>query len=80
MIRDGGVLDNVRILAPRTVALMTSNQSGTLHSTTGLGFGLGFQTVDRYGASGMAGSALSVGAEPTEQPTKSMSRAAPFWC
>ena len=33
---------------------MTSNQSGTLHSSTGLGFGFGFQTVDRYGASGMA--------------------------
>ena len=55
MVRNGGVLDGVRILAPRTVALMTTNQSGTLHSTTGLGFGLGFQTVDRYGASGMAG-------------------------
>ncbi|MBI4485343.1 MAG: serine hydrolase, partial [Acidobacteria bacterium] len=23
------------------------------HSTTGLGFGLGFQTTDRYGANGM---------------------------
>ena len=34
---------------------MTTKQSGTLHSTTGLGFGLGFQTVDRYGASGLAG-------------------------
>ncbi len=55
MIRNGGALDGVRILAPRTVALMTTNQSGTLHSTTGLGFGYGFQTVDRYGASGMAG-------------------------
>jgi CubicO group peptidase (beta-lactamase class C family) len=55
MIRNGGALDGVRILAPRTVALMTTNQSGTRHSTTGLGFGLGFQTVDRYGASGMAG-------------------------
>jgi CubicO group peptidase (beta-lactamase class C family) len=55
MIRNGGALGGVRILAPRTVALMTTNQSGTLHSTTGLGFGLGFQTVDRYGASGMAG-------------------------
>ena len=32
-----------------------TNQIGTLHSTTGLGFGLGFETVDRYGASGMAG-------------------------
>jgi CubicO group peptidase (beta-lactamase class C family) len=55
MIRNGGALDGVRILSPRTVALMTTNQSGTLHSTTGLGFGLGFETVDRYGASGMAG-------------------------
>jgi len=33
---------------------MTTNQSGTLHSTNGLGFGFGFETVDRYGASGMA--------------------------
>lgn len=55
MIRNGGALDDVRILGSRTVELMTTNQSGTLHSTTGLGFGLGFQTVDRYGASGMAG-------------------------
>jgi CubicO group peptidase (beta-lactamase class C family) len=55
MVRNGGALDGVRILAPRTVELMTTNQSGTLHSATGLGFGFGFQTVDRYGASGMAG-------------------------
>jgi CubicO group peptidase (beta-lactamase class C family) len=54
-IRKGGALGGVRILAPRTAELMTTNQSGTLHSTTGLGFGLGFETVDRYGASGMAG-------------------------
>ena len=32
MIRKGGALDGVRILAPRTVALMTTNQIGTLHS------------------------------------------------
>ncbi|SPE39934.1 Beta-lactamase [Candidatus Sulfopaludibacter sp. SbA3] len=55
MIRNGGALDGVRLLGSRTVALMTTNQSGTLHSTTGLGFGFGFETVDRYGASGMAG-------------------------
>jgi CubicO group peptidase (beta-lactamase class C family) len=54
MIRNEGALGGVRILGPRTVALMTSNQIGTLHSTTGLGFGLGFESVDRYGASGMA--------------------------
>jgi CubicO group peptidase (beta-lactamase class C family) len=58
MIRNGGALDGIRILSPRTVALMTTNQSGTLHSTTGLGFGLGFETVDRYGAGGLS----SVGA------------------
>jgi CubicO group peptidase (beta-lactamase class C family) len=55
MIRNGGTLDGVRILSPRTVELMTTNQSGTLHSATGLGFGFGFETVDRYGAKGMAG-------------------------
>jgi CubicO group peptidase (beta-lactamase class C family) len=54
MIRNGGAVDGVRILSPRTVALMTTNQSGTLHSTTGLGFGLGFETVDRYGAYSLA--------------------------
>ena len=53
MIRGGGAVDGVRILSPRTVALMTSNQVGTLHSQTGLGFGLGFETTDRYGANGM---------------------------
>jgi len=58
MTRNGGALDGVRILSPRSVALMTTNQSGPLHSTTGLGFGFGFETVDRYGALGLA----SVGA------------------
>ena len=53
MIRRGGALDGVRILSPRTVALMTTNQVGTLHSQTGLGFGLGFETTDRYGANGL---------------------------
>jgi CubicO group peptidase (beta-lactamase class C family) len=54
-IRNDGVLDGVRILAPRTAQLMKTNQSGTLHSTTGLGFGYGFETVDRYGAKELAG-------------------------
>src|SRR4030095_13646920 len=34
MIRRGGELDGVRILAPRSVKLMTTNQVGTLHSGT----------------------------------------------
>lgn len=52
-IRLGGTVDSVRLLSPRSVRLMATNQSGTLHSTTGLGFGLGFETTDRYGANGM---------------------------
>jgi CubicO group peptidase (beta-lactamase class C family) len=54
-IRRGGALGGVRILGPRAAELMTTNQIGQLHSTTGLGFGFGFETVDRYGAKGMAG-------------------------
>ena len=54
MIRRGGALDGVRVLGPRAAQLMHTNQSGLLHSTTGLGFGYGFETVDRYGANGMA--------------------------
>ena len=52
-MRLGGAIDGVRILSPRAVQLMTTNQVGTLHSTTGLGFGLGFETTDRYGANGL---------------------------
>jgi CubicO group peptidase (beta-lactamase class C family) len=54
MVRNGGAYGATRILAPRTVALMTTNQVGTLHSTAGLGFGLGFETIDQYGANGLA--------------------------
>jgi CubicO group peptidase (beta-lactamase class C family) len=53
MIRNGGALDGARILAPRSVELMTTNQVGTLHSPNGLGFGLGFEVTERYGANGM---------------------------
>jgi CubicO group peptidase (beta-lactamase class C family) len=52
-IRNGGTFGSVRILAPRTVELMTTNQVNTLHSPSGLGFGLGFETTERYGANGM---------------------------
>jgi CubicO group peptidase (beta-lactamase class C family) len=58
MTRNGGTLDGARVLSPRSIGLMTTNQSGTLHSSTGLGFGFGFETVDRYGALGLS----SVGA------------------
>jgi CubicO group peptidase (beta-lactamase class C family) len=61
MIRRGGTLDGVRILAPRTVALMTTNQVGNLYRTPGLGFGLGFETTDVYGAGGTMASVGSFG-------------------
>ena len=52
MIRNGGAVDGHRILAPHTVRLMTSTQLGSTPYTEGLGFGFGFETVERYGASG----------------------------
>jgi len=53
-IRQGGSLDGVRLLSPRAVQLMSTNQVGTLHSPTGLGFGFGFESVDRFGANTMS--------------------------
>jgi CubicO group peptidase (beta-lactamase class C family) len=53
MIRNGGSLDGAKILSPRSVDLMSTNQVGTLHSPSGLGFGLGFEVTERYGANGM---------------------------
>ena len=52
-IRLGGTVDRVRLLSARSVRLMATNQVGTLHSPNGLGFGLGFETTDRFGANGM---------------------------
>ena len=52
MLLNGGALDGTRILAPATVTLMTSNQTGTLFYAPGMGFGLGFQTTERTGADG----------------------------
>jgi CubicO group peptidase (beta-lactamase class C family) len=50
MVHAGGALGATRVLAPHTVLLMTTNQVATLFGTAGLGFGMGFETVDRYGA------------------------------
>ena len=54
-MRRGGSIEGMRVLSPLSVRLMSTNQVGTLHSSTGLGFGLGFETVDRFGANGMSG-------------------------
>jgi CubicO group peptidase (beta-lactamase class C family) len=54
MMLERGALDGTRLLSPKTVDVMTTNQSGTLMSQNGTGFGLGFQTTDRLGADGLA--------------------------
>ena len=52
MLLGGGRVGDTRILSQRGVEVMTVNQTGTLYGTNGLGFGLGFETVDRFGAGG----------------------------
>lgn len=54
-IRRGGELDGVRILSPRSVRLMRSDQSGALYPDEGMGFGYGFEVTERYGANGLDG-------------------------
>lgn len=52
MLLDGGTADGTRLLGPRTVALMTTDQIDTLYSVPGMGFGLGFEVMERAGAGG----------------------------
>jgi CubicO group peptidase (beta-lactamase class C family) len=52
MLLNGGELDGVRVLSPKTVELMTANHVGTLYSTNGMGFGLGFEVTEHVGAAG----------------------------
>lgn len=60
MLRSGGALGGTRLLGPRTVALMTTNQVGTLRGPA-TGFSLGFSTVEQPGANGRVESAGSYG-------------------
>ncbi|MCC7177370.1 MAG: beta-lactamase family protein [Acidobacteria bacterium] len=53
MVRNGGALGSVRLLSPRTVALMTHNQSGLLHNGPRLGWSLAFETTEQVGGSGL---------------------------
>lgn len=61
MLLNKGELEGARVLGPKTVELMTSNQTGTLFSQNGEGFSLGFYTVERPGASGRLESVGSFG-------------------
>jgi CubicO group peptidase (beta-lactamase class C family) len=54
MLRHDGELDGKRILSPRSVALMHTDQVGGLYPKDGAGFGLGFEVIEKYGALGMA--------------------------
>jgi len=56
MLVNGGTLDGVRILGPKTVELMTSNHVGTLFGGGRFGFGLGFEITEHVGRSGRHGS------------------------
>ncbi len=60
MLLNGGEIDGVRLLSPKTVELMTVNHVGTLFEEwpngAGMGFGLGFDVVEDLGASGRFGS------------------------
>ena len=52
MILNRGELDGVRVVSKKSVDQMTKNQVGDLYNKDGLGFGLGFEVVDRNGARG----------------------------
>ncbi|HEY3380706.1 MAG TPA: serine hydrolase domain-containing protein [Vicinamibacterales bacterium] len=53
MLLNGGELDGVRVLGPKSIEMMTSNQIGKLYREDGtLGFGLGFETTEDVGGAG----------------------------
>jgi CubicO group peptidase (beta-lactamase class C family) len=54
MILNHGQMNGVHYLSSKMVDLMTTNQSGTLYGNSGQGFGLGFATVEKLGADGLA--------------------------
>jgi CubicO group peptidase (beta-lactamase class C family) len=57
MLLNGGELDGVRILSPKTVQLMTVDHVGQRYAgDPGVGFGLGFSVVEDLGERGVPGS------------------------
>ena len=61
MLANGGALDGVRILGPKTVEIMTVNQVGDLYDDRGQGFGLGFWVTNDLGKTGEMGSVGAFG-------------------
>ncbi|HWP99489.1 MAG TPA: serine hydrolase domain-containing protein [Vicinamibacterales bacterium] len=61
MLANGGALDGIRLLAPKTVELMTVNHVGSLYREGQAGFGLGFEVVEHLGRAGRFGSVGDAG-------------------
>jgi CubicO group peptidase (beta-lactamase class C family) len=61
MLLNGGEIDGVRLLGPKTVDLMTVNHVGSLFSDGNLGFGLGFDVTEDLGKAGRHGSVGAFG-------------------
>jgi CubicO group peptidase (beta-lactamase class C family) len=52
MLLNGGELFGARLLSPASVRAMISNQTGSLYTQEGMGFGLGFAIVEDIGRTG----------------------------
>lgn len=61
MLANGGQLDGVRVLGPKTVEIMTANNVGDLYGDRGQGFGLGFWVTHDVGRTGEPGSVGAFG-------------------
>jgi CubicO group peptidase (beta-lactamase class C family) len=61
MLLNGGELEGVRLLSPKSVELMTADHLGDVYAAQGLGFGLGFWVLEDLGAYGAPGSEGSYG-------------------
>jgi CubicO group peptidase (beta-lactamase class C family) len=59
MLLNGGELDGVRVLSPKSVELMTVDHVGDLYGSQG--FGLGFWVTDKLGRNGQPGSTGAFG-------------------
>jgi CubicO group peptidase (beta-lactamase class C family) len=61
MLLNGGELDGVRLLSPKTVELMHANHTGTKYTRDTTAYGLGFWVLDDLGAYGELGTEGSYG-------------------